>query len=58
MDGDIRVTLLSIAGGKVRLGITAHPAIGVHRAEISDRARKPLARRGKVPQLVLEARAE
>jgi sRNA-binding carbon storage regulator CsrA len=36
------VTVLSVAGGKVRLGITAPLSIGVHRGEVLKRnARRP-----------------
>jgi carbon storage regulator len=35
--GNIRVTLVSVEGGKVRLGITAPPSVPVHRKEVHDR---------------------
>lgn len=35
--GNIRVTLVSVEGGKVRLGITAPPDVPVHRKEVHDR---------------------
>ena len=37
IDGNIRVTVVSVKGEKVRLGITAPPSITVDRKEIHDR---------------------
>jgi carbon storage regulator len=37
IDGDIRVTVLSIQGHKVRLGITAPQSIRIDRCEVHDR---------------------
>jgi carbon storage regulator len=35
--GNIRVNLVSVEGGKVRLGISAPPSVPVHRKEVYDR---------------------
>jgi carbon storage regulator len=37
--GTIRVTLLEAAGNRVRIGITAPPAVSVRRAELQERRR-------------------
>ncbi len=37
IDKDIKITVLDIRGGQVRLGITAPQSIKVHREEIVDR---------------------
>jgi carbon storage regulator len=37
--GDIRVTVVSVNGPKVRLGITAPPAVGVLRQELVNASR-------------------
>ncbi|MFL2705960.1 MAG: carbon storage regulator CsrA [Gammaproteobacteria bacterium] len=37
IDKDIKITVLDIKGGQVRLGITAPQSIKVHREEIFDR---------------------
>lgn len=37
IDGDIRVTVVSIKGDKVRLGIQAPPAVAVDRREVHER---------------------
>ncbi len=37
IDGDIRVIVVSIKGDKVRLGISAPPAVVVDRQEIHER---------------------
>jgi carbon storage regulator len=34
IDGDIHVTVLSVSGGKIRLGITAPDYVSVHREEV------------------------
>ena len=38
--GNIRITVVEVSGGRVKLGITAPVEIPVHRAEISDRMRR------------------
>ena len=35
--GNIRVTVVSVEGGKVRLGVSAPAAVPVHRKEVHDR---------------------
>ena len=44
--GNIRVTVVSLEGGKVRLGVSAPASVPVHRKEVHDRlaawAPKPL----------------
>ena len=35
--GNIRVTVVSVEGGKVRLGVTAPASVPVHRKEVLDR---------------------
>jgi carbon storage regulator len=35
--GNVRVTVVSLEGGKVRLGITAPASVAVHRKEVHDR---------------------
>ena len=37
IDKDIKITVLDIKGGQVRLGITAPQSIKVHREEVFDR---------------------
>jgi carbon storage regulator len=37
IDGNIRVTVVSIQGDRIRLGIAAPPAVPVHRQEVQDR---------------------
>ena len=37
IDKDIKITVLDIKGGQVRLGITAPQSITVHREEVFDR---------------------
>ena len=37
IDKDIKITVLDIKGGQVRLGITAPHSIKVHREEVFDR---------------------
>lgn len=37
---NIRVTVVSITGSKVRLGIEAPPEVPVHRKEVADQIRK------------------
>ena len=39
---DIKITVLDIRGGKVRLGITAPESIKVHREEVYQRIKKGL----------------
>jgi carbon storage regulator len=39
--GNIRITVVEVAGGRVKIGITAPSEIPVHRAEIHDRIRRP-----------------
>jgi carbon storage regulator len=39
IDGGITVTVLSEKGGRVRLGITAPPSVGVRRQELLARTR-------------------
>ena len=40
IDKDIKITVLDIKGGQVRLGITAPTSIKVHREEVFDRIKK------------------
>jgi len=37
IDGNIRVTITSIKGDKVRIGISAPPHVAVHREEVYNR---------------------
>ncbi len=37
IDKDIKITVLDIKGGQVRLGITASQSVKVHREEVFDR---------------------
>lgn len=39
-DNEVRVTVLSVMGNQVRLGIGADKSIPVHREEIADRIKK------------------
>ncbi len=43
IDGHIRVTVVDIKGGRVRLGITAPPSVAVVRHEILDAPARPPA---------------
>lgn len=47
IDGDIRVTVVALQGGKVRLGIEAPPWTSVDRLEIHER------RQAKEPQTAI-----
>jgi carbon storage regulator len=40
IDKDIKITVLDIKGGQVRLGITAPQSITVHREEVFDRIQR------------------
>lgn len=40
IDKEIKITVLDIKGGQVRLGITAPETIKVHREEVFDRIHK------------------
>jgi len=40
IDKDIKITVLDIKGGRVRLGITAPQSIKVHREEVFDRIQR------------------
>jgi len=42
IEKDIKITVLEIKGGQVRLGITAPPSIKVHREEVFDRIQKDI----------------
>ena len=44
--GNIRVTVVSVEGGKVRLGVTAPASVPVHRKEVLDRPPRPLVVEG------------
>ena len=37
VDGDIRVTIVSINGGKVRIAVSAPPEVAVNRLEVHER---------------------
>jgi len=37
IDKDIKVTVLDIKGGQVRIGITAPPSVKIHREEVFNR---------------------
>lgn len=47
IDGGIRVTVVGVQGGRVRLGVTAPPAVRVDRDEID--ARRALESRPESP---------
>ena len=38
IDGDIRIVVIGIRGGRIRLGVTAPPTVRVDRGEIGGRA--------------------
>ena len=38
--GNIRITVVEVSGGRVKLGISAPAEVPIHRAEISDRVRR------------------
>ena len=40
IDKEIKITVLDIKGGQVRLGISAPPSIEIHREEVFDRIQK------------------
>lgn len=40
IDKDIKITVLDIKGGQVRLGITAPQSIKIHREEVFDRIQR------------------
>jgi carbon storage regulator len=44
--GNVRVTVVSVEGGKVRLGVTAPASVPVHRKEVLDRAAAPFVVEG------------
>ncbi len=37
IDGNIRVRIVAVSGGKVRLGISAPPSVSVDRSEVHER---------------------
>lgn len=39
-DGKIKVTVVEIDGGKIKLGIEAHQSIPVHRGEVWERIKE------------------
>lgn len=43
---DVEITLLSVSGGQVRLGIDAPKNVAVHREEVYDRITKEEAKNG------------
>ena len=47
IDGDIVVTIVSVEGNKVRLGISAPPSCRVDRAEVHQRHGSKPANRGR-----------
>jgi carbon storage regulator len=49
IDGQIRITVVEITGGRVKIGVSAPPAITVHRAEISDRIARNARRATAAP---------
>ena len=51
IDDHIRVTIVSIDGGKVRVGITAPPEIRVDRQEVHERRREFAAQPDAVAQV-------
>jgi len=52
---DVKITILDIKGGQVKLGIEAPPHISVHREEIYERIREENRRASEVsPQLLRE----
>jgi len=40
IDKDIKITVLDIKGGQVRIGITAPPSIKIHREEVFNRIQR------------------
>tara|TARA_Y100000590_G_scaffold468091_1_gene649373 strand:+ start:15411 stop:15593 length:183 start_codon:yes stop_codon:yes gene_type:complete len=44
IDKDIKITVLDIKGGQVRLGITAPESIKVHREEVFNRIQEDASR--------------
>ena len=44
--GNIRVTVVSVEGGKVRLGVSAPASVPVHRKEVLDRPPRPFVVEG------------
>ena len=42
IDKDVKITVLDIKGGQVRLGITAPASVKVHREEIFNRIKESL----------------
>ena len=51
LDGDIRVTVLSVKGDRVRLGIAAPPSVKVMRQEVLERQGEEVALPGACPGL-------
>lgn len=52
---DVKITILDIRGGQVKLGIEAPPHVSVHREEIYERIREENRRANEVsPQLLRE----
>lgn len=43
---DVKVVVVEIRDGKVRLGITAPPAVSIHRKEVADAIARDRERRG------------
>ena len=49
IDGNIRVTLVAMKGGQVRIGITAPPSVPVSREELLQKQNHDHALSGSVP---------
>lgn len=45
IDGQIRITILSVNGDRVRVGVSAPPTVRVDREEVHRRTCEPAARR-------------
>ena len=45
IDGRIRITILSVTGDRVRVGVAAPPTVRVDREEVHQRLCEPAARR-------------
>ncbi len=55
IDGNISVTVVSVRGNQVRLGITAPQSLGIYRSELTNRAARKNRAESTPDEAVMEA---